>query len=94
MRSCKICLGTEDVRSDGICRCCYDRRQADLRGMTYGKYISKFGHNLGRPVYVAAAPAKICITCGAPLPPRHSKFCSARCNKIFWQRQRRERIQA
>lgn len=48
MARCKICKGLHDVRADGLCGGCYDNRMAAQFGMSYGKYIALYGHNLGR----------------------------------------------
>ena len=48
MKRCKICKGLHDVRGDGLCGGCYDNRMAAQFGMSYGKYIAVYGHNLGR----------------------------------------------
>lgn len=50
MKRCKICKGLHDVRGDGLCGGCYDNRMAAQFGMSYGKYIAVYGHNLGRRV--------------------------------------------
>ena len=91
MKRCKICRGSDDVRGDGICRGCYDLRQANLRGMTYGKYIQAFGHNLERPGEEPGKPPKICAVCGAPLSSTRRKYCSRRCTRAAWWRKRKEK---
>lgn len=48
MKRCKVCKGLHDVRGDGLCGGCYDNRMAAQFGMSYGKYIAVYGHNLGR----------------------------------------------
>lgn len=50
MKRCKICKGLHDVRDDGLCGGCYDNRMAGQFGLSYGKYIALYGHNLGRRV--------------------------------------------
>lgn len=50
MKRCKICKGLHDVRGDGLCGGCYDNRMAAQFGMSCGKYIAVYGHNLGRRV--------------------------------------------
>lgn len=81
---CKICHGSDDVREDRLCRCCYDLRQAEARGLTYGKYISRFGSNLGRRGEAVLRPVRVCRNCGAPVPPRSRLFCSPACCRKYW----------
>lgn len=80
-KRCRICKGLHDVRGDGICGGCYDNRMAGQLGLSYGKYISKYGHNLcrrdGRLDVV-----RICKVCGKPLSkdaPVRSVYCSKYC---------------
>lgn len=72
------------MRADRLCGGCYDLRQAESAGMSYGKYIAAFGHNLGRPGEAAPRPVRVCANCGAPVPPRSRRFCSPACGKKYW----------
>lgn len=82
MKRCTICKSSSDVRKDGICRGCYDLRQAEARGMSYGKYIAQFGHNYGRDDG-GAEKTRLCPVCGQPIVGRNPrmKYCSDDCCK-------------
>lgn len=60
MKRCKICKGLGDVRGDGLCCGCYDNRMAAQFGMSYGKYIGLYGHNLGRRVDTERKRSEAC----------------------------------
>lgn len=82
MARCKICKGLHDVRADGLCGGCYDNRMAAQFGMSYGKYIGLYGHNLGRRVDTLPDIRRKCPVCDRYLPitaGRHRVFCSRSC---------------
>ena len=82
MKRCKICKGLGDVRADGLCGGCYDARMTAQFGMSYGKYIALYGHNLGRRVDTATEKRRRCPVCGGRLPNAASKlsvYCSSSC---------------
>lgn len=60
MKRCKVCKGLGDVRADGLCGGCYDNRMAGQFGMSYGKYIGLYGHNLGRRVDTERKRSEAC----------------------------------
>lgn len=72
MKRCKICKGLGDVRGDGLCGGCYDARMAEQFGMSYGNYISLYGHNLGRRV--ETAPEKWWWIPRTSVPPKKSRL--------------------
>lgn len=80
MRRCKICKSTNDVRGDGICMGCYDARMATSKGMSYGQYISRFGHNYLRCIREKRT-LRLCALCGMVIPPSYKgrKYCSGVC---------------
>lgn len=81
MKRCKICKGLGDVRSDGICSCCYDARMAGQFGMSYGKFVALYGHNFLRRDYLPERRRQ-CPVCGRDLPltaGRKRVFCSRIC---------------
>ncbi|MGN0999488.1 MAG: hypothetical protein ACI4PO_08045 [Faecousia sp.] len=82
MRRCKICKSTNDVRGDGICMGCYDARMATAVGMSYGKYVSMYGHNYMRRIR-EKKPLRLCPVCGMVIPTgrRERKYCSDRCRR-------------
>lgn len=93
MKRCKICKGLGDVRADGLCGGCYDARMAAQFGMSYGKYIALYGHNLGRRVDAAPEKRRRCPVCGGLLPITAWKsrvFCSASCADADAERRRSE----
>ena len=73
MARCKICKGLHDVRADGLCGGCYDNRMAAQFGMSYGKYIGLYGHNLGRRVDTLPDIRRKCPVCGRYLSPTAGK---------------------
>ena len=82
MKRCKICKGLGDVRSDGICSCCYDARMAGQFGISYGKFVALYGHNLGRIADTLPEIRRKCPVCGRALPEtsgRNRVFCSRVC---------------
>ena len=82
MARCKICKGLHDVRADGLCGGCYDNRMAAQFGMSYGKYIGLYGHNLGRRLDTLPDIRRKCPVCGRYLSPTAGKklvFCSSSC---------------
>ena len=82
MKRCKICKGLGDVRSDGICSCCYDARMAGKFGISYGKFVALYGHNLGRIADTLPEIRRKCPVCCQDLSPTAGKnmvFCSSSC---------------
>lgn len=68
------------MRSDGLCMGCYDAGMALDLGITYGGYISKFGHNYRRGERESKR-LMVCAFCGGPLTGRRhgAKYCSDAC---------------
>ena len=82
MKRCKICKGLGDVRGDGLCGGCYDNRMAVQFGMSYGKFVAIYCHNLGRQMDTLPDTRRKCPVCGRALPPtaaRNRVFCSRIC---------------
>lgn len=82
MKRCKICKGLHDVRDDGLCGGCYDNRMAAQFGMSYGKYIALYGHNLGRRTDSPPERNRKCPVCGRAIPKyagKHAVFCGKSC---------------
>ena len=82
MHRCKICKSINDVRADGICAGCYDARMAGQFGLSYGKFVALYGHNLGRQVDTLPDIRRKCPVCGRDLPltaGRKRVFCSRIC---------------
>lgn len=82
MKRCKICKGLGDVRGDGLCGGCYDNHLAGQFGMSYGKFVAIYGHNIGRVVDTLPDTRRKCPVCGRALPPtagRKRVFCSRIC---------------
>ena len=100
MKRCKVCKGLGDVRADGICGGCYDNRLAGQFGMSYGKFVAIYGHNIGRVVDTLPDTRRKCPVCGMALPPtagRNRVFCSRICayqmgmrRKAEWEKRKKE----
>lgn len=81
MQRCKICKSINDVRADGLCSGCYDNRMAGKFGMSYGRYVAKYGKNFLR---VPDSPRikRTCRECGKVIPAyvrSANVFCSKAC---------------
>ena len=81
MKRCKVCKGLHDVRGDGLCGGCYDNRMAAQFGMSYGKYVAKYGHNYQRDDKPAPLNPQVCPVCGAVIVNAKwgRKYCSDKC---------------
>lgn len=100
MKRCRICKGLGDVRGDGLCGGCYDNRMAGQFGMSYGKFVAIYGHNIGRVVDTLPDTRRKCPVCGRALPPtagRNRVFCSRICayqmgmrRKAEWEKRKKE----
>ena len=69
------------MRDDGLCGGCYDNRMAEQFGLSYGKYVAIYGHNLVR-VNPTAEIRRKCPVCGRYLSQTAGKklvFCSSFC---------------
>lgn len=81
MKRCKVCKGLGDVRADGLCGGCYDNRMAGQFGLSYGKYVARYGHGFLRRADQSTR-RRICPVCGREIHPTAGKravFCSASC---------------
>lgn len=85
-KHCKVCLVQAELDEDGRCRSCATALAATRAGMTYGKFVARYGCNpdaIAPPVRprerVNAEVA--CAVCGEPIPPGtgRKRYCSSTC---------------
>lgn len=82
MNRCSICKSINDVRGDGLCGGCYDNRMAGQFGLSYGKYVARYGHGFLRRADAKVDRRRRCPVCGREIHPTAGKravFCSASC---------------
>lgn len=76
--NCKICLVQAELDQDGRCRSCATALAATRAGMTYGKYVAKYGCDplaIARLSRTELLDADTCAFCGNPMPPRMCIVC-------------------
>lgn len=83
-KTCKICLVEAELDENGRCRSCATALAASEAGMTYGKYVAKYGCNplaIVKPEKQPESDANRCLICGTPIPEggRRTRYCSTAC---------------
>lgn len=81
---CKICLVETELDQHGRCRSCATALAATDAGMTYGKYVARYGCD---PLAIVHTPQLTqddtlrCLVCGTPIPVggRRSRYCCKAC---------------
>lgn len=101
-KRCKICLVQTEL--DGRCRSCATALAATNAGMTYGKYVAKFGNDPAAcrrprttvPTDIIADSNLRCAVCGAPVPEgtRRTLYCSPDCARVGQRQKARDYYRA